>query len=155
MEEHVLSLKRNLYVNSGCHIEAERISLYITSFAAWSLYMDTAVIKLGAVLHSVMSGYCCHQVGCIAIFCHVRILLSSCWVHSYFLSCVDTAVVKLGALLFSAMSGYCCRHVGCSATFCHVWILLSSSWVQCNTLLPSMDTDVLMVFSNPGPNGTT
>jgi hypothetical protein len=102
----VLSLMRNLYINSGCQLEAETISLCITSFVAWSLYLDTDVIKLGALLHSVMSGYCCHQVGCIA-------------------------------------------------TFCHVWILLSLSWVFCYSVLPSMDADVLMVFFDPGPNGTT
>ena len=72
----VLLLKRNLYVNSGCHLEAGTISLCITYFVARSLYLDTAVMKVGALLHSVMSGYCCHQVGCIATFCHVWILLS-------------------------------------------------------------------------------
>jgi len=105
-EEHILSLNRNLYINPGCHLEAETISLCITSFVAWSLYLDTTVVKLGAVLYSVMSGYCCLQAGC-------------------------------------------------SAAFCHVWILLSSSCVQCYILLPSMDTAVLMVFSDPGSNGTT
>ena len=146
MEEHVLSLKRNLYTNSGCQLEAETINLCITSFVAWSLYLGTAVIKLGAVLHSVVSGYCWHQIGCSGTFCHVWVVLSSSWVQSYILSCLDAAVIKLGALLYSVMSGYrcallhsvmsgyCCRQAGCSATFCHVWILLSSSWVHCYIL---------------------
>jgi len=135
MEEHVLSIKRNLYINSGCQLEVQTVCVFFPLWLGpciWILLsscwvhcnilscLDTAVIKLGAVLHSIMSGYCCHQDGCSATFCHVWILLSSRWVQCYILSCLDTAVIRLGAVLHSVMSRYCCHQAGCSATFCHV-----------------------------------